>query len=449
MKRLIALFTAILLLLPSTAAAEDAVQSGTPQTVSFDTASLYGHAAYFMNLDTGRVLLQKDADAQLSPASLTKIMTVLVTLEHCEDPAGSIVTIPDESLFTDVIVQNGARIYLKEGEEISVESLIYATMLKSACDSASALAWYIGNGNPQAFYDMMNQKAQELGMTNTHFMNAHGIDEEGHYSSAHDMAVLTQAALQNEDFVDIISTYSYQIPANNKSAARTVNYTIEMLNPDSSSYYEGAFGVKSGYTSKAGRCLVTTAERGGMRFLCVIFGANLDSDTGYSYTQNQAYLDTAALYDWAFLNYTLTDYTPDLSEVQVPVVHGALSVVQGALSRPSTVLTAQGDTLSASFQLNESVDAPVIAGETPIGTAQILLNGEVTDTIPIVAAAAVERLPYPQWAAGFAWFGLHPYLVIAVLALLLLAVLLYLRWRYVQTAKRRRRKARLRRISRL
>lgn len=88
-------------------------------------------------------------------------------------------------------------------------------MLKSACDSASALAWYVGNGDPQAFYDMMNKKAEELGMTNTHFMNAHGIDEDGHYSTARDMAILTQAALQNEDFVDIISTYSYQIPADN------------------------------------------------------------------------------------------------------------------------------------------------------------------------------------------------------------------------------------------
>ena len=450
MKRLTALLIALLLVLPAAAVyAEESEPTNTATTASsdFDLSSLYGKSAYFMNLDTGRVLLEKEADTMRSPASLTKIMTVLLTLENCEDPANTVVTIPDESLFTDVIVQNGARIYLREGEQISVESLIYATMLKSACDSASALAWYVGNGDPQAFYDMMNKKAEELGMTNTHFMNAHGIDEDGHYSTARDMAILTQAALQNEDFVDIISTYSYQIPADNISAARTVNYTIELLNPKSANYYEGAFGVKSGYTSKAGRCLITTAERNGMRFLCVIFGANLDSNTGY-YTQNQSYLDTRALYDWAFSTYTLIDYAADPPADLVSVVHGTEDTVQGTLARTTPVLKRDTDQISAAYQLSESIDAPVQAGETPLGTAQIFLNGEVIDTVPVVAAGSVEQLPYPRWAAGFAWFGLHPYLVLSLLIMLVLIILLYLRYRYVKIIKRRRRAARLRRISR-
>lgn len=449
MKRLTVLLIALLLFLPVAAVyAEGSEPADTDVTSSdFDLSSLYGKSAYFMNLDTGRVLLEKEADTMRSPASLTKIMTVLLTLENCKDPANAIVTIPDESLFTDVIVQNGARIYLREGEQISVESLIYATMLKSACDSASALAWYVGNGDPQVFYDMMNKKAEELGMTNTHFMNAHGIDEDGHYSTAHDMAILTQAALQNEDFVDIISTYSYQIPADNISAARTVNYTIELLNPKSANYYEGAFGVKSGYTSKAGRCLITTAERNGMRFLCVIFGANLDSNTGY-YTQNQSYLDTKALYDWAFSTYTLTDYAAEPPADLVSVVHGTEDTVQGMLARTTSVLKRDTDQLSVTYQLSESVDAPVQAGETPLGTAQILLNGEVIDTVPVVAAGSVEQLPYPRWAAGFAWFGLHPYLVFFLLILLILIIVLYLRYRYVKMVKRRRRAARLRKISR-
>ncbi len=450
MKRLTALIIALLLFLPALAVrAEESSPTNADTTASsnFDLSSLYGRSAYFMNLDTGRVLVQKDADTMRSPASLTKIMTVLLTLENCDDPANTIVTIPDESLFTDVIVQNGARIYLKEGEQISVESLIYATMLKSACDSASALAWYIGNGNPQVFYDMMNKKAEELGMTNTHFMNAHGIDADGHYSTAHDMAILTQAALQNQDFVDVISTYSYQIPADNISAARTVNYTIELLNPKSANYYEGAFGVKSGYTSKAGRCLITTAERNGMRFLCVVLGANLDSSTGY-YTQNQSYLDTKALYDWAFSTYTLSDYMADPPTDQVSVIHGTKKSVQGTLARTTPVLKTDEEPLSVTYQLSESVDAPVTAGETSLGTAQILLNGDVIDTVPIVAADSIAQLSYPRWAAGFAWFGLHPFLVLSFLILFVLIVLLYLRYRYVKMVRRRRRAARLRKISR-
>lgn len=439
MKRLIPLIIAFFLLCSS------ATFAAAPE---YDVSTLYGKSAYFMNLDTGRVLVQKDADSRRSPASLTKVMTVLLALELCEDPANTIVTIPDQKLFADVVANNGASIYLTEGEQISVESLIYATMLKSSCDTASALAYHFGGGDTQVFFDMMNKKAKELGMTNTHFANAHGIDEEGHYSSAHDMAILTQAALQNEAFVDVISAYSYVIPANNKCGARRVNYTIDLLNPKGANYFPDAFGVKSGYTSKAGRCLITTAERGGMRYLCVIFGANLDTQIGY-YQPNQSYKDTVALYEWAFSKYAKTEYTADPLSEKIPVVHGQEKTVGAQLAYSVPLVKAEGEQVSVTYDLTESIDAPVVAGETQLGTAQVLLDGTLIDTVPVIASKSIERLPYPVWASGFAWFGLHPYLIITLLVLLLLIMLLYLRYRYVQMIKRRRRAARRRKIARL
>ncbi len=415
------------------------------------TQTIYSRSAYFVNLDTGRVLFEKDADARMAPASLTKIMTVLLALELCENPADTMVTIPSQSLFTDVIVENGARIYLQEGEQISVLSLVYATMLKSACDSATALAWYFGNGDVNVFFEKMNQKAQSLGMVNTHFANAHGLDAEDHYSSARDMAILTEAALENEAFKEIISHYSYVIPATNKSAERTVSYTIGMLNESNEEdYYPDAFGVKSGYTGNAGRCLSTTASRNGQTYLCVVLGANLDqAPAGYG-NPNLTYTDSKALYEWAFETFAVTQAVPDDLTQEVEVIHGRAKTVGVTMQSIPEVLLGTDETLTYTYEMEPSVEAPVVAGETRLGTMTVLCDGEKVGETVLVAKDSIEALPYPKWLSGLAWFGIHPVFVILFLFLLLLILVLYLRYRHVQKIKRKRaaRRARQRRTNR-
>ncbi len=409
------------------------------------TQPVHSRSAYFVNLNTGRVLFEKEADARMAPASLTKIMTVLLAIEMCEDPENTMVTIPSQSLFTDVIVENGARIYLQEGEQISVQSLIYATMIKSACDSATALAWYFGDGDVNRFFDLMNQKAQELGMENTHFVNAHGLDAEEHYSTAHDLAILTEAALKNETFCDVISNVSYVLPATNKSAQRTISYTIGMLDPkDEEDYYPDAFGVKSGYTGKAGRCLSTTATRDGQTYLCVVLGANLDQPPAGYGNPNLTYADSEALYEWAFETYAQTEAVPENFSQEVPVVHGKSKMVSAMMQTVQQVLIASDETLSYEYQMNESVEAPVKAGETVLGTMKVLRDGEMIDEVTLVAQESVEALPYPKWMSGFAWFGIHPLWIILLLLLLVMVVGLYLRYRYVQSVKRKRAARRVR-----
>lgn len=410
------------------------------------TQPIYSRSAYFVNLNTGRVLFEKEADTRMAPASLTKMMTVLLAIEMCDDPENTMVTIPSQSLFTDVIVENGARIYLQEGEQISVQSLIYATMIKSACDSATALAWYFGDGDVNQFFDLMNQKAQSLGMVNTHFANAHGLDAEDHYSTARDMAILTQAALKNETFRDVISNVSYVLPATNKSAQRTVSYTIGMLDPDDKEdYYPDAFGVKSGYTGNAGRCLSTTATRDGQTYLCVVLGANLDQPPAGYGNPNLTYADSKALYEWAFETYAQTEAVPDDFSQEVAVVHGKAKTVAAMMQTVSQVLVAPDETLTYTYQMNESVEAPVKAGETVLGTMNVLRDGEVIDEVTLVAKESVEALPYPKWLSGFAWFGIHPLWIILLLLLLIMIVGLYLRYRYVQSVKRKRAARRARR----
>lgn len=410
------------------------------------TQPIYSRSAYFVNLNTGRVLFEKEADAHMAPASLTKMMTVLLAIEMCDDPENTIVTIPSQSLFTDVIVENGARIYLQEGEQISVQSLIYATMIKSACDSATALAWYFGNGDVNRFFDLMNQKAQSLGMVNTHFANAHGLDAENHYSTARDMAILTEEALKNEMFRDVISNVSYVLPATNKSAQRTVSYTIGMLDPDDKEdYYPDAFGVKSGYTGNAGRCLSTTATRDGQTYLCVVLGANLDQPPAGYGNPNLTYTDSKALYEWAFETYAQTEAVPDDFSQEVAVVHGKAKTVAAMMQTVSQVLVAPDETLTYTYQMNESVEAPVKAGETVLGTMNVLRDGEVIDEVTLVAKESVEALPYPKWLSGLAWFGIHPLWIILLILLFIMIVGLYLRYRYVQSVKRKRAARRARR----
>ena len=410
------------------------------------TQPIYSRSAYFVNLNTGRVLFEKEADTRMAPASLTKMMTVLLAIEMCDDPENTMVTIPSQSLFTDVIVENGARIYLQEGEQISVQSLIYATMIKSACDSATALAWYFGNGDVNRFFDLMNQKAQSLGMVNTHFANAHGLDAENHYSTARDMAILTQAALKNETFRDVISNVSYVLPATNKSAQRTVSYTIGMLDPDDKEdYYPDAFGVKSGYTGNAGRCLSTTATRDGQTYLCVVLGANLDQPPAGYGNPNLTYTDSKALYEWAFETYAQTEAVPDDFSQEVAVVHGKAKTVAAMMQTVSQVLVAPDETLTYTYQMNESVEAPVKAGETVLGTMNVLRDGEVIDEVTLVAKESVEALPYPKWLSGLAWFGIHPLWIILLILLFIMIVGLYLRYRYVQSVKRKRAARRARR----
>lgn len=421
MKRLISCLLALLLLVAFPVSAAE-----------FDK-EISARSYYIVDLNTGRTLASHDAETAYEPASLTKIMTALITLENCEDPKNTVVTIPALTLFSDVYADNGVHISMKEGEEFTVEDLLYATMLPSACDAATALAWFIGEGDVENFYNKMNARAEELGMTATHFENAHGLTAEGHTSSARDMAVLTREALKNETFAKIVSTYSHTIPANNKSGERKLTSTVQLMNPTSPYYFEGAVGVKTGFTYGAGRCLVTTALRGEERYLTVIMGS--DYKLG-----NRAFPDTLEALNWAFDTFEPQSAVCDAAAV--PIVHGVEKEVLPVFKTDVTAPIASDESLNVVYTPLSSVDAPVIAGETVLGTAQVFIGDTLIGETDLVAAESVDELPYPRWAAGFAWFGIHPYVIMALLFLLILFIAAVLRILYVQAVRRKRRKMR-------
>ncbi len=210
-----------------------------------------------------RVLCEKDKDLQLPMASTTKIMTALVALENCKNL--------DEKFKVDnrAVGIEGTSIYLRNDEVLSMRELLYGLMLNSGNDAAMAIAYQIGNGDVQAFVNLMNQKALSLGLKNTHFDNPHGLDSKTHYTSSYDLAVISALAMENEDFREIVKTEVKEISAPKEMGHRFVRNKHKLLKK-----MQGCEGVKTGFTDNARRCCVTSCMRDGMRLICVVLNCN-------------------------------------------------------------------------------------------------------------------------------------------------------------------------------
>lgn len=249
---------------------------------------VFSESAVLMEANTGTILYAKNAEETLYPASITKILTVLLALENgkMDDP----ITFSYDAFHKT----EGTRIGLDVGETISLESCIYGVMLGSDNECAYALAEYIG-GTYDKFIEMMNERIKKIGCVNTHFTNPHGLPDDNHYTCAYDMALITQEAMKNATFRKIFSTKQYTIPATNKADSRLVNnHHYMVLDKDANYHYDGVTGGKNGYTSKALNTLVTTATRENMDLICVVMKT---STTHYSDSRN-------------LLNYGFQNFSP-------------------------------------------------------------------------------------------------------------------------------------------
>lgn len=239
--------------------------------------SVSANNAILMEQSTGRVLFEKNAYDQDSIASITKIMTAVLAIESGKMEEET--TVSREAIYTE-----GSSIYLEQGEEISIKDLVYGLMLRSGNDAAVAIAEHIG-GSEEGFVYLMNEKANWLGMTNTHFDNPHGLDSDNHYSSAYDMAVLTRHAMEYDEYKQISGTTSYQ--SENRS------YSWQNKNKLLTQYYEHSTGGKTGYTKQTGRTLVSTASKDGVDLIAVTLDAPDD------------WRDHMNMFEWGFDNYQM------------------------------------------------------------------------------------------------------------------------------------------------
>ena len=245
---------------------------------------------YLFNAVTGEVLLDQNADQQRCVASLTKMMTALLLLESGKD-LNETITVPDSLTqeFANIRSQNGTRIVLTAGEQIRRMDLLYALLVCSANDAASVIAWDVAGSIP-AFVQQMNARAAALGCTSTQFSCPHGLYDDGNVSNAQDMAKIALACSQYEIYRQIADTLQYEIPATNQHAARTIHSTNKMMDPENSCYRAYIHGMKTGFTTKAGRCYVTAAQQGDTIYGLVILGSD----------RQNIYAEAAAILDWAF-----------------------------------------------------------------------------------------------------------------------------------------------------
>lgn len=275
---------------------------------------LYAESCILINQADGRVLFEKNADAQMNPASCTKIMTLLLAVEYGN--FYEIVRIPDSAAD---IPEDSSKIPVTVGEEMTFQDLLYGFMLRSGNDGSNAIATIV-SGSVEAFVARMNERAQELGLTHTHFMNAHGYTEEGHYTTARDMAELTRYAMGNSFFRKIVGTGQYTMAASNLRAEYTIENSNELVVYGAKNRYRYATGVKTGTTSAAGQCLVSSATKNGIDLIAVCFKSTVafkdakfqDSvrllEYGYSRYREYSFLD---LYGMLNLTLPISDAAAD------------------------------------------------------------------------------------------------------------------------------------------
>lgn len=329
--------------------------------------------AAVIDVQSGRILYGKDMKKQMRIASLTKIITAIVAIESGR--LEETVTVSKNAYKVE-----GSSIFLELGEKQKLIDLIYAIMLRSGNDAATAVAEHVGNGSVEKFVQMMNDKVKQLGLTGTHFMNPHGLDAEGHYSTASDMAVLTAYALKNPVFAEIVSTEIKKIPWEGKDWERTMRNKNKMLYR-----YNGADGVKTGYTKAAGRCLATSATRDGRQLAVIVLNDRDDWN------------DTAKLLDYGFKQFQYISAVDGSETVTtLPVKNGTTGeiTIKAADKLLYPVREDEKNQLTRKVKLPDYVRAPVTEGEQ-VGEMTVYLNNQKIGTIPLLAGASVE---------GTGWF---------------------------------------------
>lgn len=366
MKKLTLLLSAVLLLvlLPVRAMAVD--------------IPITSRAAILMEKETGEILYAQNEHEKLEPASVTKVMTMLLTMEAID--AGKLHYDDIVTVSANAAAMGGSQVYLKEGEQMTVEDMLKAVCVASGNDACVALAEHI-SGVTELFVEQMNNRAKELGMNDTHFVNCNGLTAEGHLTSAYDIAVMSRELLLHHDDIHRFSTIWMDSIRGGEFQLANTNKLIR--------FYDGATGLKTGFTSTAGYCISATAERDGMELIAVIMkGETADSRN----------TDAKALLNYGFSTYALVNVMPDESFAPVPVALGTADTVQPQLAEQGSHLLLpknQVGDLQQSVVVAESLTAPVEKGQK-LGELTVTDGTNALVTIPITAAEAVPRLTWSE-----------------------------------------------------
>lgn len=363
--------------------------------------NINAESAILIDGDTGKILYEKSAYEKRAPASTTKIMTALLALEHCKTT--DVATVTSEAITS--VPSGYSTDLLKMGEELTIKDLLYALLLPSSNEAANVLAIHIA-GSIDSFASMMNTKAMDLGCKNTHFVNPNGVHDDNHYSTAYDLSLIAKEAMKNDIFRQIVSTASYTLPNSNKYSRidRTLITTNDLIKKQSNNYYEYAIGIKTGFTTPAKNCLVSSATKDGKTLIAVVLRSNTD---------NNRYNDTKTLFNYGFDNFSKKDIAKSGSTIKTIDVKNATSATKNlnlvAETGINTMVTNDklNDTIEPQINLNEHLQAP-IKKDSIVGTATYTVDN-IKYTINLKAGNEVKKS-----------YTLYLVIAIAIIALLLI-----------------------------
>ncbi len=361
-----------------------------------ETIPHYADIILLESLDDGSVIFEKNADVVTPPASFTKIITAAIVLKNCKN-LNTVITVPEYTIRM-LDGTNSSNVGLKPGEKISVLNLLYCLLVPSANDAATVLADYVA-GNMDKFVDMMNDYVKSIGCRNTHFVNPHGLDEDGQKTTANDMMKIVKEAMKIPLFVKITSNENYSVPATNLSGIRKLNSTVLLMNEGYKDYYcKYASGIKTGSTTGAGRCVISKASKDGYSYLAVIMKAPFEDIDKDGVNENCALVDCKTLFNWTFDNIklrTVARSTQIISEVPVKlswsVDHVQLMPKEDVLALVPSGINAGSVLIDVvEKSVPESINAPVKKGQE-IAQARVLYAGEEITRITLVSGEDVDR----------------------------------------------------------
>ncbi|MEG1244463.1 MAG: D-alanyl-D-alanine carboxypeptidase family protein, partial [Oscillospiraceae bacterium] len=362
-----------------------------------DQLKVKSNIVFMSSLDNGTVIFDKNGDVKTAPASLTKIITAMVVLENCKD-LSEVVTTPT-SVIRSFDGKNSSNAKIVPGEELTVDQLLHLMLIKSANEAAAILAYHIGDGDIDHFVSMMNAYVKKLGCKSTHFLNPHGLDENGQYTTARDLDTIVTHALKNDKFEKITSTNTYYLPPTNMRPAETRFFSTNFLiSPSTRYFYEYAKGVKTGTTEKAGCCLISTASKNGYTYLCITMQGPSEDVNGDGTKENFAFIDSKTAFEWVFKNIKLkviADPNDVVTAVDVTlsskVDHVRLMPKEEVSDLVPTNVDSTGILIEPIKEtIPKSLEAPVKKGDV-IGKARVVYAGKELRTIDLVAGEDVDR----------------------------------------------------------
>ena len=367
-------------------------------------------AAILIDSSSEKVLYSKNENQKMYPASTTKILTAILTIENCN--LNDVVTVPYEAISS--ITSGYSVAALQTGEQLTVEQLLQVMLVHSANDAANVLAFHV-SGSIENFAELMNNKVSELGLTNTHFTNPSGMHDENHYTTAHDLAIIMKYCMKNDTFRSLSSLKYCTIPATNKYDVRVFNTTNELLiydNRDVSSnyYYKYAIAGKTGYTTQAKNCLVSVAKKENLELICVVLSAGI-----YPNNVSAKFVDTKSIFDYGYNNYTIKKLREkDAIATQIEIGNSTKETrnLDLLISDDLSALVTQDEfdiEFEPQIELQDNLFAPIAQGQV-VGKITYTIDG-MQYSSNLIASHSVEQ-------SGFITIVVQIILVVIILFLL-------------------------------